>query len=59
MLIDINNLKKIRENAGYTQKQLANILNTTVRTVSRWENRKSRPSFNHILKLNEIFNRSE
>ena len=32
------NLKIARMKAGYTQKQIAETLDTTISTVSRWEN---------------------
>lgn len=37
-------LKKLRERAGLTQRQLANALGVTVTTVSSWERGVKKPS---------------
>ena len=36
-------LMKLRENAGMTQRQLAQALNLTVTTISSWENGRHEP----------------
>jgi transcriptional regulator with XRE-family HTH domain len=38
-------LRTIRLQLGYTQKEFAQILDTTVTTVSRWENSGKEPVF--------------
>jgi DNA-binding transcriptional regulator YiaG len=39
------NVKKIREQLGLTQLQLARKLHTTVTTVSRWESGMHKPQY--------------
>lgn len=43
-----NFLKKLRKEKGITQEQLAEILNVSGRTVSRWETGVSKPSTENI-----------
>ena len=38
-----NNIKKVREEKGLTQEQLAERLNVTRQAVSNWENEKTQP----------------
>lgn len=49
------NLKKYRKKANLTQKQLAEKLNYTEKSVSKWENGNGFPSTEMLLKLAEFF----
>jgi len=51
-----DNLKKLRGDFNVTQKQLADKLNTTVKTVSHWETGYSEPSLSQVVELSAIFN---
>ena len=37
-------VKTIRRDLGYSQEQLARVLNISFSTVNRWENKKVKPS---------------
>jgi DNA-binding XRE family transcriptional regulator len=41
-------LKAARVNKGLTQKDVANALNVTEKTVGAWENKKTMPNVNKI-----------
>jgi transcriptional regulator with XRE-family HTH domain len=47
-------LKAIREKAGMTQRQLGEHLNVHYTSIYGWENGRTRPSRNHVLKLEEV-----
>lgn len=44
IVLDVNMFKQIRERAGMTQAELAEFLEVTVATLSRWENGKHQPA---------------
>jgi len=44
-------IKKLREEKGITQEQLAEKLNVTRQAVSNWENGKTQPDIDTILKI--------
>ncbi|MDE7330483.1 MAG: helix-turn-helix domain-containing protein, partial [Clostridia bacterium] len=48
-------LKELRVEKGYTQKQLAQILNKSETAYASWEQGLSEPSVNDIRKLCKIF----
>ena len=48
-------LKSLREEKKMTQEQLAEIVNVSNRTISRWENGKNLPDLSIIVQLSEIF----
>ena len=50
------NIKKLREKSGLTQKELAEKLFVTAQAVSRWENGNVEPSVAILTKMAEIFN---
>lgn len=50
-----NNLKKIRENQGLTQRQIAEKLYIATSAYSNWERGECRPSIEMILELEKIF----
>lgn len=52
------NLKSARERAGLSQGQLAEILGTSINTISRWENGQFSPDDETKLKLAQILNTS-
>lgn len=49
-------LKKLRENSGYTQQQVAEVLNIDRSTYAYYETGKTTPDINTIIKLSKIFN---
>ena len=49
-------LKKLRENSGYTQQQIADVLNIDRSTYAYYETGKTTPDINTIIKLSKIFN---
>ena len=51
-----DNLRQIRKNKKMSQEQLAEKVNVTRQSVSKWENGESYPEMNNILQLCKIFN---
>lgn len=49
-----NNLKKTRMNKKITQSELAEKLNTTKGTISKWENGKLEPDLDTLKKIAEV-----
>ena len=49
-------LKTLRKENGYTQAQIAEKLNVTNRTVSRWETGTNLPDIDMIIAMSEIYN---
>ena len=49
------NIKSLRNTAGLTQRQLAEKLEISDRTLARWESGESRPDLEYIYKLARIF----
>ncbi|MDE7301023.1 MAG: helix-turn-helix domain-containing protein [Clostridia bacterium] len=54
-MVFAKNLKAIRLQKGIGQKQLAEILNTTVKTVSHWETGYSEPSISQLILISDFF----
>lgn len=51
----VSHVAQLRKRAGLTQKQLADLLDTTVTTVANWENgRTGLKEFERVAKLCEI-----
>ncbi|MBE6149782.1 MAG: helix-turn-helix domain-containing protein [Firmicutes bacterium] len=50
------NLKRIRKNKKMSQEQLAEKVNVSRQSVSKWENGEAYPEMNNILELCKIFN---
>lgn len=48
-------LKKLRLREGYTQKDLADKLNVTFQTISKWENNTNEPDFSTLKEISKIF----
>lgn len=51
----MNRIKKIREEFGYTQQDLADKLNGAKSTIAMYENETRKPSLEILVKLSEIF----
>lgn len=49
-------LKKLRENCGFTQQQVADTLNIDRSTYAYYETGKTTPDINTIIKLAKIYN---
>lgn len=47
-------IKSRRINIGLTHKQLAEKMDTTVTTISKWENNHVEPSLSNFIKLCEV-----
>ena len=47
-------IQEIRRNLGVTQERFAHILGTTITSVNRWENGKTKPSRLYIRELKEL-----
>ena len=47
-------IKSRRLNIGLTHKQLAEKMDTTVTTISKWENNHVEPSLSNFIKLCEV-----
>lgn len=52
----MNRIKKLREEFGYTQQDLANKLNGSKSVIGLYENEMRKPSLEILVKLSEIFN---
>ena len=48
-------LKKAREQAGYSQSQVAEKLNISRQAVSRWENGRAYPDIDNLVLLSEMY----
>ncbi|KAF1303965.1 helix-turn-helix domain-containing protein [Enterococcus sp. JM9B] len=49
-------LKKLRVQKQLTQKEVADYLNITPQTISKWELNRSYPDLDHLVKLSRFFN---
>ena len=49
-------LKELRKTKGLTQEQLAQVINVTNRTVSRWETGTNLPDIDVLILLSEFYN---
>lgn len=50
-----DNIKRLRKNKGLKQQELAEILGIKRNTYSDWENGKTEPSFENLVKLGDLF----
>lgn len=48
-------LKAARVNAGYSQKQAAEVLNISNKTLCKWENGESVPNVRQVMSLCELY----
>jgi transcriptional regulator with XRE-family HTH domain len=54
-----NRLKVIRQNAGYSQRQVAKFLGLkTYSSLCDWENEKTMPNATNLIKLCKLYNKS-
>jgi len=49
-------IKNLRKSKGYSQEQLAKIVNTTDKTISKWENNRLEPNITSLTLLSNVFN---
>lgn len=48
-------IKRLRKEKGFTQDQLANLLNVTPQAISRWENNSAMPDISQLVPLANVF----
>ena len=53
-IMNLKNLRKLREKAGLSQTELAAKLGVDARTINRWEDGKHRPHRVYLKMLNRI-----
>lgn len=49
------NLKIARQNSGYTQEEVSNILFVSQKTISNWEKEISTPSVSDLVKISNLY----
>ncbi len=49
-------LHELRKQAGYSQEQVAEMLEISRQAVSKWESGQGKPEIDNIVKLTEIYN---
>ena len=49
-------IKELREDKGYTQTELANILQVSRQSLSNYENEIVEPNINTLIKMADFFN---
>ncbi|WNS78752.1 helix-turn-helix transcriptional regulator [Domibacillus sp. DTU_2020_1001157_1_SI_ALB_TIR_016] len=49
-------LKKLRQENGYSQNDLADKLHVTAQAISKWENNKSIPDITNLVQLSDVYN---
>jgi len=54
----MNQIKSLRKRAGYTQKKMAEMLDTTQQSIARWENGTVEPSLSAVRDMAMIFGTS-
>lgn len=54
MTIFTERLKELRKEKGYTQEQMANILEIGQSAYAKWENDRTEPSFENLIKLADL-----
>lgn len=48
-------LKDLRKNAGYSQEQLAEMLEISRQAVSKWESAQGYPDIENVIRLSQIY----
>ena len=51
-----NNLRRLRKEHNLTQKELADKLNVSDKTINHWERKYSEPDIKAIIDLKNLFN---
>ena len=51
-----DNIKRLRKNKGLKQQEIAELLGVKRNTYSDWENGKTEPKLENVVKLAQIFN---
>ena len=54
MTIFTERLKELRKNKGLKQQEIAELLGVKRNTYSDWENEKTEPSFENLIKLADL-----
>lgn len=54
-MIIVDRIKKLRTSKGISKEQLADEMGITVQTIEEWENGKSTPQIEKIIKLSDYF----
>ena len=54
----LKNLKKLRENAGISQKQLADSIGISQQSINKYENHKIEPDIDTMVKIADYFETS-
>ena len=49
------NIVRLRKSKGITQEQLANAVNVTFQSVSKWENGSSEPSTTNLIAIGKLY----
>lgn len=49
------NLKIARQNSGYTQEEVSNILFVSQQTISNWKKEISTPSVSDLVKISNLY----
>lgn len=49
-----DNIKRLRKNKGLKQQEIAELLGVKQNTYSDWENGKTEPSFENLVKLADL-----
>lgn len=49
-----DNIKRLRKNKGLKQREIAELLGVKRNTYSDWENAKTEPSFENLVKLADL-----
>ena len=49
------NLEIARQNSGYTQEEVSDILFVSQQTISNWEKEISTPSVNDLVKISNLY----
>ena len=52
------NLKIARQNSGYTQEEVSDILFVSQQTISNWEKEISTPSVSDLVKISNLYQAS-